>query len=181
MRLREALPHKTERETVMDTDQTPAESLLSEQVNSLTNQLAQANTEKRSAVVNAYSAMCKALVRALTIQVDNDEDFKSTAREIFTDVNDELCQTWKNPFNDKWTVEISYGSDVIGTVTGVEADDKDDAIEEVSSNIDFSNVTISVSLDYNGEGDCDSLEVEMYGRDFDLESALDLTYEATQE
>ena len=63
-----------------------------------------------------------------------------------------------------YTVEVTYYSDVILTVEGVEADDEDSACNEVLENLEIDNVKRTFDVSY---GDTyDSAEVWVYDNDF---------------
>ena len=71
-----------------------------------------------------------------------------------------------------YTVEVTYDSDVIYTVNGVEADNEDDACEQVSENISIDDVTLNFVISY--DTDAEQVEV-MYDRAYRIQESLEFS------
>jgi len=135
-----------------------------------------------SAIEVTLNRAYASLVVALKDQVDGDLELQ-TASVIFAEFAEGLGKTgiWKNPFKSKYTVKVSHNNDVVMTITGVEAEDEEDAIEIVTEAISIDSPMRKGTLTYddkNGDSD-DSPELEEDDSSID-EDDFDLDYEAEQ-
>jgi hypothetical protein len=123
------------------------------------------------------------LIDVLQEQIEGDLE-REDASVIFAEFANKLGKTgtWKNPFKLKYTVKVSHNNDIVMTIKGVEAEDKEDAIEIVTEAISIDNPVRKGTLTYddqNGESD-DSPELEEDDSNID-EDDFNLDYEAEQE
>ena len=163
-------------------------AVLTEAVQTLTNerdslaiQIAEAE-HKIIADVDVARYECRtALVTVLEAMVDNDEITKEIAYEIFDRFAGELSKAWKNPFQSTWKVTVTQNYDEIMVVEGIEADNEDEAIDDVRNNLTASGIKVMATLSYEGSANtADEPDVEYETYDYDLDD-FNLSYEAEQE
>lgn len=68
-----------------------------------------------------------------------------------------------------FTVTVDYKGYTIGEFSGVEADDEDSAIQEVSDNLEVSDVEVSFVISYNGDTCRESVNITWEFDEDDLE------------
>lgn len=132
-----------------------------------------------SALIKAKDA----LIDALKTQVDEDEVEQGIASVIFAEFANSLDRTdaWTNPFKKKFTVKVSHNNDIVMTITGVQAEDEDDAIEIVTEAISIDSPVRKGTLTYddkNGDSD-DTPDLEEDDSRMDKDD-FDLDYEAEE-
>jgi hypothetical protein len=127
-----------------------------------------------------------ALVEALSDQLNGNDLELGDCSVIFAEFANKLGKTgisnWKNPFKKRYTVKVSQNNDVVMTITGVEAEDEDDAIEIVTESLSIDSPVRKGTLTYddqNGESD-DSPELEEDCSGIDKDD-FNLDYEAEDE
>ena len=118
-----------------------------------------------------------------------------TAGDISRDTANEWLErlgAWVDPIKGLWTVRVTDDNTgyAVLTVTGVEADEKDEAEEEVKDNllVDATIVKVTFSLDYEGEGEADFDEqypvwegLEDENWDYEFAFINRLSFDATEE
>jgi hypothetical protein len=177
-----------ENPTPQDQQDATLVAVLTEAVQTLTNerdslaiQIAEAE-HKIIADVDVARYECRtALVNVLQNMVDNDEITKEIAYEIFDRFAGELSKAWKNPFQNTWKVTVTQNYDEIMVVEGIEADNEDEAIDDVRNNLTASGIKVMATLSYEGSANtADEPDVEYETYDYDLDD-FNLSYEAEQE
>lgn len=110
---------------------------------------AKADTTK-AVMGSAQIAVTKALQDAINDDyVSLDEEDATT---IFNAIATNLRQDWDEPtWTKTWTVTVSYKGTELLTIPDVEAEDEEEAIEEVKQNIDFSPTTLKGEVSYQGD------------------------------
>jgi hypothetical protein len=126
----------------------------------------------------------EALIEVLQVQVDGDIELE-VASVIFAEFANKLGKTdasgWKNPFKLKYTVTIAHDWSDIMVITGVEAEDEEDAIELVKEDLSLDSPVRKGTLTYNGEGDSDGdVDIEEEETCFEWND-FDLSFSAEQE
>ena len=134
---------------------------------------AKADTTK-TVMGSVQIAVTKALQDALNDDyVSLDEEDATT---IFNAVATNLRQDWDEPnWTKTWTVTVSYGGTDLLTIPDVEAEDEDEAIEEVKQNLDFTPAELKGEVSY--QGDYSNVTIYSPSVDFDIEELLDFSAE----
>jgi hypothetical protein len=139
--------------------------------------------EVSSAIDITFNKAQASLVIALQEQVEGDLELE-VASVIFAEFANKLGKTgiWKNPFKLKYTVTISHEYSDVMVITGIDAEDEDDAIELVKEDLTLDSPVRKGYLTYNGDGDADnSPEIEdCNDTSFDWND-FDLSFSAEQE
>ena len=100
---------------------------------------------------------------------------KDDALGIFNGLADALGWDTVDNLSSLFTVKVSYQGDLVAVFEDIEADDDDNAIEEVSDNLSIDEVTITFDLEYNGF--TQSAEARLSTRDFDPTGDLEFSAE----
>lgn len=160
---------------------TEAVQTLTNERDSLVTQIQEAE-HKIMADVDVARYECRtALVNVLQNMVENNEITKEIAYEIFDRFAGELSKVWKNPFQNTWKVTVTQNYDEIMVIEGIEADEEDEAIDDVRNNLTASGIKVMATLSYEGSANtADEPDVEYETYDYDLDD-FNLSYEAEQE
>ena len=99
---------------------------------------------------------------------------KEDAEGIFNGLAEALGWDTVTSLNSLYTVSVSYNGTIIAEFEDIEADDASSAEDEVSSNMEVSDVEVKFMLNYNGQTARDSVNMT-YDWDDEFE------YEATEQ
>lgn len=159
------------------------------QVNTLTYEIeglrAIINEQTHQIVSDVELALTKAklaITEVLQEQVDSTLE-QEDASVIFAEFANRLGKygIWANPFKKKYTVTVEHDYNDILVISGVEAEDEEDAIDLVKEDLSLEDCIRKGTLTYSGKYDCDdSAEVEDSNESFDWEE-FDITFSAEQE
>jgi hypothetical protein len=61
-----------------------------------------------------------------------------------------------------YSVMVSYNGEEIATFTGIEADDEDDAVDKVNSDLEVEEVEISITIGFNGNSESATVSGDTY-------------------
>ena len=155
-----------ENETPQETPQDPAKEIIA-------NQLSQIRADQRRITMNdVHHNVRNTLVKVLETEVSEHDMTKETANRIFDAVSDELGLSWDTLFPSKYEVEVSHNWDFLFRVT-VEADDEDDAENQVKENLETNDATVNISCGLSGwSGDVENVDL---GWSFDIVDELTFT------
>lgn len=162
-------------------EKTPEEMTATELIQAVTLLRQQAEYVHNSAYTDGLTKSFRVLTSSISEHLDvedSEEDQERAFNIMDTFLSDIGKSHWDNPFLivKKWDVTVSLDSTSF-TVT-VEADDEDDALDQVKDNVQISNKRMSFTVEYQGESmDCDFEDDECT---FDEDDHLDnLQYEVT--
>jgi len=158
-----------ENETPQEIPQDPVQEIIASQLSQIR------ADQRRNTMVEVHSNVRNALVKALETEVSEHEMTKKTANRIFDAVSDELGINWNTLFPTMWDVEVSHNWDTLFNVE-IEADDEDDAIKQVSDQLETNSASVSITCGISGWcGDVDDVDL---GYSFDIVD--ELTFTATE-
>jgi len=130
---------------------------------------------RRNTTIELTGNFRNTLVKVLETEVSEHSMTKDTANRIFQEVGSELGYAWDKLFPTMYEVEVSYNWDVLFEVT-LEADDDDDAIQQVRDQIEMNSASVNITCGISGWcGDVNDVDL---GYHFDI--ADELTFTATE-
>lgn len=113
----------------------------------------QVSQASSTAIRETNDKAISAITKALQDRIDEGSDLdKELAHDIFKAFCEYLGYFGNNPFTTKYKVTVKYGYTELFSVE-VEADDEDEAREEVEQNLSLSNVKVSGNIEYSGNFD----------------------------
>jgi hypothetical protein len=130
----------------------------------------------------AFTKAKLAIIEVLQDQVNSTLE-PEDASVIFAEFANRLGKygIWANPFKLKYTVSVEHEYSDILVISGVEAEDEEDAIDLVKEDLSLEDCIRKGTLTYSGKFDCDdSAEVEDSNESFDWEE-FDITFSAERE
>lgn len=142
----------------------------------------QVSEASNTAIRETNDKAISAITKALQDRIDEGSDLdKELARDIFKAFCEYLGYFGNNPFTTKYKVTVKHGYYTELFSVEVEADDEDEAREEVESNLSLSNVKVSGNIEYSGNFDNADGDFEDHEDDnaIDIDD-LDLKFEVEE-
>lgn len=128
---------------------------------------------RKSATDYAKKVCGESILEVLREEVRSGDLTTEYATELHNKIAVEVGFSEVSSIQQTYTVSVSYNNEEVALFTGIEADDEDDAVDKVSSDLEVDEVEISITLSFNGTTAGSTIS----GDSYDILQNLELTAE----
>ena len=130
-----------------------------------------AQAQYHAGVRMAQSSIFNAMLMAFReyVQGSTEDNDKVAMLNLYNQIADAVGYTRISTLANKFNVVVEYNGTTVAEFSDIEADDEDEAVEEVRDNLEIEDAELSLTISYNGDTCNESVQMDTWDISSELE------------